>query len=117
MMVPENSQRVKMRYSLVSVNCQGINREKETPTRKWDEVTTVVVETQADVLACQEMWGSQKKERQRTIAGYWMQQSQHTKVGQANELWVRLAWARKQESCWIYPVHSWYWYAMPWVWE
>ena len=96
MRVPEACHQVSMGYSLVSVNCQGINREKEQPRKKWDEVVVIAQETRATVVTCQETWGSDKKRVERQMEGFWHENSKHTKVGQANEVWVRHQWATKQ---------------------
>ena len=96
MRIPKVCNQVNLGFSLVSVNCQGINREKEQRRNKWDEVVTVAQETRATVVACHEMWRSDKKAVARQIKGFWHEKSKHTKVGQPNEVWFKQQWAIKQ---------------------
>ena len=79
----------------MGANIQGLGRSKERTQSKWDETQATAASTGATVLLMQEMWGGKVKQRDRGLADFWGESSQHQKRGQHNEVWCKSPWAAR----------------------
>ena len=95
MVVPEGLHEVQWAGGVMGANIQGSGRSKERTESKWDEIQATAAATGATVLLMQEMWGGKIKQRDRALADFWGESSQHQKRGQHNEVWCKSQWATR----------------------
>ena len=93
MLVRENLNPASCEFSMLSIKLKGINRAKETPVTKGDQILPLQAESMADMIALHETCGAPKKRRSRYLDGFWSKRSTVVSVGKGLELWVRGAWA------------------------
>ena len=63
----------------MGANIQGSGRSKERTESKWDKTQSSAVSTGATLMLMQEIWGGKRKQRDRGLADFWGESSQHQK--------------------------------------